>query len=339
MQLSRNASLKAYNTFGFEVSAEYLAIVTTLDELKSALGFCAENKLSLLVIGGGSNLILTQDISGLVVVNRIALKQVELASNDDFLVTAGAGENWHKFVRWTLMQGCNGLENLSLIPGTVGAAPIQNIGAYGVEIKDRMEYLDALDQDSGEVCRFTKDECGFGYRDSVFKRIHAGRFIIISVTFRLSAKVESVLDYSGLSAVVERQRIEDPTALQISDLICDIRRSKLPDPDVIGNAGSFFKNPVIPELQCAELTRHYPGLVSFADQPGLRKLAAGWLIDQLGWKGHRQSTVGVYDKQALVLINYGQGSGVDILNLAHKIQASVADRYGVLLEIEPRTYP
>lgn len=339
MQLSRNASLKAYNSFGFEVSAEYLAIVTTLDELMSALVFCAENKLSLLVVGGGSNLILTQDICGLVVVNRIALKHVESVSDGDFLVTAGAGENWHEFVRWTLMQGYNGLENLSLIPGTVGAAPMQNIGAYGVEIKDRMEYLDALDQESGEVCRFTKDECGFGYRDSFFKRIHAGRYIIISVTFRLSAKLELVLDYSGLSAVVERLGIEVPTALQISDLICDIRRSKLPDPDVIGNAGSFFKNPVISEQQCAELTRRFPALVSFADQPGLRKLAAGWLIDQLGWKGHCEGAVGVYDKQALVLVNYGEGSGVDILSLAQAIQTSVADRYGVLLEIEPRTYP
>ncbi|WP_432473363.1 UDP-N-acetylmuramate dehydrogenase [Amphritea sp. HPY] len=339
MQLSRKASLKAYNSFGFDVSAEYLVIVKTLDELKGALGFCAENKLSLLVIGGGSNLILTQDISGLVVINRIVLKQVESTSDGDFLVTAGAGENWHEFVRWTLMQGYNGLENLSLIPGTVGAAPMQNIGAYGVEIKDRMEYLDALDRESGELCRFAAGECGFGYRDSVFKRIHAGRYIIISVTFRLSAKVGLVLDYSGLSAVVERQGIEDPTALQISDLICDIRRSKLPDPEALGNAGSFFKNPVIPEQQCAELTRRYPGLVSFSDQPGLRKLAAGWLIDQLGWKGHRQGAVGVYDKQALVLINYGKGSGGDILSLAQAIQASVADRYGVLLEIEPRTYP
>lgn len=302
MQLSRNASLKAYNSFGFEVSAEYLVIVTTLNELKSALGFCAENTLSLLVIGGGSNLILTQDISGLVIVNRIDLKHVESVADGEFLVTAGAGENWHEFVRWTLVQGYNGLENLSLIPGTVGAAPMQNIGAYGVEIKDRMEYLDALDRESGELCRFTREECGFGYRDSVFKRIHAGRYIIVSVTFRLLAKVDLVLDYSGLSAVVERQGIEGPTALQISDLICDIRRSKLPDPEVLGNAGSFFKNPVIPEQQCAELTRRYPGLVSFVDQPGLRKLAAGWLIDQLGWKGYRQGAVGVYESRRWCLL-------------------------------------
>lgn len=338
-QLSQDASLKAYNSFGFEVSAEYLTVVSTLDELREALHFASANKLPLLMIGGGSNLILTQDIRGLVVVNRIGLKQAEPVSDNDFLVTAGAGENWHEFVRWTLQQGYNGLENLSLIPGTVGAAPMQNIGAYGVEIKDRMEYLEALDRETGKIRRFEQSECGFGYRDSVFKSRFAGRYIIVSVTFRLSAGAELVLGYSGLSSALEQRGIADPTAVQVSDLVCDIRRSKLPDPELIGNAGSFFKNPVIPQDQCDELTQRYPGLVSFADQSGMRKLAAGWLIDQLGWKGYREGAVGVYDKQALVLINYGEGSGGDILKLAQAIQASVTDRYGILLEIEPRTYP
>jgi len=338
-QLSQDASLKAYNSFGFEVSAKYLTVVTTLDELREAVQFACAKEIPLLVIGGGSNLILTQDVRGLVVVNRIGMRQAEPVSENEFLVTAGAGENWHEFVLWTLQQGYNGLENLSLIPGTVGAAPMQNIGAYGVEIKDRLEYLEALDRETGEIRRFVQSECGFGYRDSVFKSCFAGRYIIVSVTFRLAVSAELVLGYSGLSTALEQRGVTDPTATQVSDLVCEIRRSKLPDPELVGNAGSFFKNPVIPQDQCDELKQRYPGLVSFADQPGMRKLAAGWLIDQLGWKGYREGAVGVYDKQALVLINYGEGSGRDILKLAQAIQASVAGRYGVQLEIEPRTYP
>ncbi|WP_261844683.1 UDP-N-acetylmuramate dehydrogenase [Aliamphritea ceti] len=340
MEFFENYSLKSSNSFGFEVSAEFCCSVTSLNELREALAFAESQNLDVLVLGGGSNLILVGDIAGLVILNRLSGIEVEADLSDagKVRVTGAAGENWHEFVRHTIQYGAYGLENLSLIPGTVGAAPMQNIGAYGVEIKDRMVSLKALDRVTGKVCEFSTEACEFGYRDSVFKQRDAGRYIITEVCFLLSREINPVLDYAGLRDRFKAQGIAEPTALQISDLICEIRQSKLPDPLEIGNAGSFFKNPVVSIAKRQSILDSNPGLVSFPEGEGY-KLAAGWLIDQLGWKGRRQGDAAVYDKQALVLVNHGAATGEDILRLARAIQDDVLNHFNVALEIEPRTFP
>lgn len=339
MRIFENISLQPYNTFRFDVAARYFAEVANTDDVLAAVDFARDNELPLLVVGGGSNLILTDDIDGLVIVNRMLGKAETDHDNDKVSVSVGAGENWHEFVLWSLEQGYTGLENLSLIPGTVGAAPMQNIGAYGVELKDVMQSLDALNLETRQIETFTVEQCQFGYRDSVFKSRYPGRYLILSVTFVLDTEYRPVLHYGGIADQLARVGVENPSASQVSDLICQIRSSKLPDPSVIGNAGSFFKNPVIPESQCTALQQDYPQLISFPDTEGYRKLAAGWLIDQAGWKGERQGDAGVYDKQALVLVNYDQACGDDMLELAGRIQRDVYQRFGVMLEIEPRCYP
>lgn len=339
LELQENISLQSFNSFGFEVSARYFVELSSVDQLERLRQLIKLCDLPVLIIGGGSNLVLTKDLNQLVVVNRLSGHSISEAEAGVLKVTAGAGENWHSLVRWTLEQGCYGLENLSLIPGTVGAAPMQNIGAYGVELKDRMVSLEAFDLDTGERRKFSCEECQFGYRDSVFKSGYPGRYLIISVTFHLTRAFNPVLNYGGLIGELESRGIKSPSAMQLSDLICEIRSTKLPAPDQIGNAGSFFKNPVIPTPQAEQLKERYPELVSFTDKPGYRKLAAGWLIDQLGWKGRRDGDAGVYEKQALVLVNFGQASGQEVLELAGRIQADVYKHFGVMLEIEPRCYP
>ena len=339
LSIQENVSLKPYNSFGFDVSARYFATLTAAEQVPEILQFVREQGLELLVIGGGSNLILQDCINGLVLVNHIPGREVVKVSEDSVLIQVGAGEDWHSFVRWSLGQGYFGLENLSLIPGTVGAAPMQNIGAYGVELKDRMHSLEAFDCEAGKVVSFTRAECDFGYRDSRFKSAEPGRYLIVNVTFELGLSFDPVLHYGGISAEMERRGITELDALGLSDLICEVRSAKLPQPDQIGNAGSFFKNPVITDAQAAQIKVRYPGLVCFPDQPGYTKLAAGWLIDQLGWKGKRQGGAGVYEKQALVLVNHGLASAADVLELADKIQVDVAETFGVQLEIEPRIYP
>ncbi|MBU2966559.1 UDP-N-acetylmuramate dehydrogenase [Amphritea sp. 2_MG-2023] len=339
IEFQENISLKPYNSFGFDVSARYFAVLDNAGQLPAIRDFSQQNRVSVLFIGGGSNLVLTADLDQLVVVNQIQGLQMQDNPDGSVSVTAGAGEEWHPFVRWTLQQGAYGLENLSLIPGTVGAAPIQNIGAYGVEIKDRLSFLDAFDLETGESVVFTADECQFGYRDSLFKSRFPGRYLITAVTFTLSREFKPVLHYGGIDEQLRQRNIDFPEPLQLSDLISDIRNTKLPQPAQIGNAGSFFKNPVIPVDQAEKLKHEYPNLVLFADKSGYCKLAAGWLIDQQGWKGHRQGDAGVYAKQALVLVNYGAASGVDILEIAGAIQADVYQQFGVMLEIEPRCYP
>lgn len=339
LELQENVSLQAFNSFGFDVSARYLVELNSVEQLGDLRPLISRCALPVLIIGGGSNLVLTDDLNQLVVVNRIAGHSISEAEDGALCVTAGAGEDWHSLVRWTLEHNCYGLENLSLIPGTVGAAPMQNIGAYGVELKDRMLSLEAFDLDSGQMTLFSCEACQFGYRDSVFKSRYPGRYLITSVTFSLSRTFNPVLHYGGLTGELSARGIESPDALQLSDLICEVRNSKLPQPQQIGNAGSFFKNPVIPADQVETLKQRFPTLVSFADKPGYSKLAAGWLIDQLGWKGRREGDAGVYDKQALVLVNHGNATGQDILELAGSIQADVFQHFGVMLEIEPRCYP
>ena len=327
-------SLKAYNSFGIDVAAEHFVEVQTDDEARTALIQAAEKALPVLVLGGGSNLLLTRDVPGLVMRMAGRGRRILTESADTVVVEAEAGEPWHPFVQWTLSQGLCGLENLSLIPGTVGAAPMQNVGAYGVEIKDVFAGLTALDRETGAVRDFSLAECAFGYRDSVFKQ-QPGRWLIVRVRFALSRQLRAHLDYGPVRQRLAEQGIDQPTATQIGAAICSIRREKLPDPAELGNAGSFFKNPVVSAADAERLRVAYPNVVGYAQPDGQVKLAAGWLIEQAGWKGFREGDAGVHRLQALVLVNYGAASGAQLHALAQRIQADVQQRFGVTLEMEP----
>ncbi|MEE1925841.1 UDP-N-acetylmuramate dehydrogenase [Pseudomonas sp. 148P] len=334
-KVESQVSLKPYNSFGIDVKAGYFAQARSDDDVRQLLAYAGSEDLPVLVIGGGSNLLLTRDISALVV--RMSSSGIRLLSDDGqrVVVEAEAGEPWHPFVQWTLEQGLGGLENLSLIPGTVGAAPMQNIGAYGVEIKDVFAGLTALDRQTGELRDFTLEDCDFAYRDSYFKR-NPGRWVILRVRFALSRTAALHLDYGPV-----RQRLADiaePTAKDVSVAICSIRREKLPDPAELGNAGSFFKNPVVSAELAGRIREQHPGLVAYPQADGEMKLAAGWLIEQAGWKGYRDGDAGVHRMQALVLVNYGQASGEQLHELAQKIQDDVLERFGVELEMEPNLY-
>ncbi|WP_421547706.1 UDP-N-acetylmuramate dehydrogenase [Pseudomonas sp. QD4] len=337
LQVQARVSLKSFNTFGVDVQAQQFAEAHNDADVREALAYCAEHQLPLLVIGGGSNLLLTADIPALVL--RMATRGLRLLSDDGqrVVVEAEAGEAWHPFVLWTLGQGLSGLENLSLIPGTVGAAPMQNIGAYGVEIKDVFAGLTALDRQTGELREFSVDDCDFAYRDSLFKR-QAGRWLILRVRFTLQRVAHLHLEYGPVRQRLTEQGIDQPTASDVSRAICSIRSEKLPDPAVLGNAGSFFKNPVIPAALAAEIKLQYPGLVGYPQADGQVKLAAGWLIEQAGWKGFREADAGVHRLQSLVLVNYGAATGLQLLQLAQKIQQDVARRFKVNLEMEPNLY-
>lgn len=295
----------------------------------------ALSTLPRLVLGGGSNILLTDDFPGLVM--HITMTGVAIAGVDDdaTYVRAAAGEKWHDLVLWTLERGLGGLENLSLIPGSVGAAPIQNIGAYGAELKDVFHSATVFDFETAAVSTLDRSSCAFGYRDSIFKQSLQGRVVILDVTLALPRRWQPNLRYAELSQEVAARGIERPTAKDISDAVIAIRTRKLPDPAIIGNAGSFFKNPVVPAQQRDALLARYPQLVSYAQPDGSYKLAAGWLIDQCGWKGRNLGAAGVYEKQALVLVNRGGASGQDVLKLARTIQADVLARFGVTIEPEP----
>jgi UDP-N-acetylmuramate dehydrogenase len=326
--------LQSLNTFGIAAHARGYLRVTEKEQLLGVYADSAWAALPKLVLGGGSNVLLTGDVDGLVL--HIALQGRELIGDEQqlYLVRAAAGENWHAFVQWTLAQGLGGLENLSLIPGTVGAAPIQNIGAYGLEIKDVFHSVTVFDPRSGATQVMDAAACRFGYRDSIFK--HDRRdLIILDVTFALPRQWQPNLRYTELAQAVAEQGIVAPSAQQVADTVIAVRRRKLPDPAVIGNAGSFFKNPVVSPAQCAALLARFPTLVHHAQADGSEKLAAGWLIDQCGWKGRTLGAAGVYPKQALVLVNNGGATGADVVALARAIQADVQARYGVLLEPEP----
>jgi UDP-N-acetylmuramate dehydrogenase len=337
LQLQTQVSLKPFNTFGVDVRAQVFAQAHSDADVREALAYAAEQALPLLVIGGGSNLLLTADIPALVL--RMATRGIRLLSDDGskVVVEAEAGETWHPFVQWTLEQGLCGLENLSLIPGTVGAAPMQNIGAYGVEIKDVFAGLTALDRQTGELRDFTLTECNFDYRDSLFKH-EAGRWLILRVRFALSRAEHLHLEYGPVRQWLTERGISHPTASDVSHAICSIRNEKLPDPAVLGNAGSFFKNPLVAAALVAELKAEYPDLVAYPQADGRMKLAAGWLIERAGWKGFREADAGVHRLQALVLVNYGTATGLELLNLAQRIQKDIAERFKVQLEMEPNQY-
>jgi len=334
LQVRSDVSLKAHNTFGVDVAARYFAEADDDQQVRQALDAARERQVPLLVLGGGSNLLLTADVDALVL--RMAGRGIRLLADDGQRgeIEAEAGEPWHPFVQWTLQQGFAGLENLSLIPGTVGASPVQNIGAYGVELKDCFLGLTALDRQSGEIREFDLQACAFAYRDSLFKR-ESGRWIILRVRFALSRNATLHLDYGPVRQRLAEQGIESPNASDVSRVICAIRSEKLPDPAVLGNAGSFFKNPLVPAVLAGRLRAEYADLVAYPQADGQVKLAAGWLIEKAGWKGFRDGDAGVHRLQALVLVNYGNATGQQLLALAQRIQADIAERFGVSLEIEP----
>ncbi|PVZ39468.1 UDP-N-acetylmuramate dehydrogenase [Pseudomonas sp. CC120222-01a] len=330
-------SLKAYNTFGIDVKARYFTQAHCDDEVREALAQARQRELAVQVIGGGSNLLLTRDIDAVVLHMASRGRRVLSDDGERVVVEAEAGEPWHPFVQWSLAQGYCGLENLSLIPGTVGAAPMQNVGAYGVEVKDVFAGLTALDRETGELRDFDLEACAFGYRDSVFKR-NAGRWLILRVRYALSRTLRAHLDYGPVRQRLLEQGVEQPSAQAISDAICSIRREKLPDPSELGNAGSFFKNPVVSAGLVERIRARYPGVVAYPQADGQVKLAAGWLIEQAGWKGYREGDAGVHRLQSLVLVNYGQASGAQVYALAQRIQADILERFGVELEMEPNLY-
>ncbi|RAR60527.1 UDP-N-acetylmuramate dehydrogenase [Paraburkholderia unamae] len=328
--------LRAHNTFGFDVRARYACRVENEADLVAAVRDPRARGLRTLVLGGGSNVVLTRDFDGLVLLVALCGKRLAREDRHAWYVEAAAGENWHEFVAWTLEAGMPGLENLALIPGTVGAAPIQNIGAYGLEMAERCDSVRAIDLDTGTPVEFDAAACRFGYRDSFFKREGRDRFVITSVTFRLPKRWQANAGYADLARELARHdAVEAPQARAVFDAVVAVRRAKLPDPLQLGNAGSFFKNPVIGAPQFDALAAREPQIVSYPQADGRVKLAAGWMIDRCGWKGRALRAAAVHERQALVLVNRGGATGADILELAQAIQRDVLARFGVALEQEP----
>ena len=368
MLVEKNVPLQPYNTFHIVAKAHRLVRIGSVDALREVIAHPELGPAPKFILGGGSNIVLTGDVKPLVLKIEIGGHMLVEETVKAFIVQAGAGENWHDFVAWTVAQGFFGLENLALIPGTVGGSPVQNIGAYGVELQDRFESLQAIDLVTAEEFTLNAAQCGFGYRDSVFKHAAAGqtgkvrlglagRAAITSVTFRLPKPWKPVLGYADIEKKMAASGVAIPTGQQMFDWICEIRRAKLPDPNVIGNVGSFFKNPTVTPEQCADIIAREPRIVHYQLADGSVKLAAGWLIDACGWKGKSVGQAGVYEKQALVLVNRGrQGSplganleaarganlgvalgatGGEVMTLAKAIQTSVYERFGLMLETEP----
>lgn len=334
MTLIENCSIKSYATFGIEAKARYFARVSTLEELSEALHHPLITGLPILILGGGSNLLFTKDFEGLVI--KIEFKGIIVDNQNDskVLVTVGAGEDWDNFVSFCVENGYAGLENLSLIPGVVGTCPVQNIGAYGVEVKDTIDHVTAFDRSTGKVCILTNADCHFGYRDSIFKYAAKGRYIITSVTFKLMLNPVFHTQYGAIGTELAAMGVSILSLSAIRNAVISIRTRKLPDPLVIGNAGSFFKNPAVDAIQYERLHDAFPGIVAYGLPDGSFKLAAGWLIEQCGWKGYRKGDAGVHAHQALVLVNYGQATGTEMLALATAIQSSVKAKFDINLEME-----
>ena len=352
MLVQKNVPLQPFNTFRIVARADALACITSESDVRELLAdpkWAAEPKF---VLGGGSNIVLTGDVRPLVLKVEIKGRRLLQETARSVLLEASAGEDWHDFVVWTLAQGYPGLENLALIPGTVGASPVQNIGAYGVELQDRFDSLDAIDLQTGQVFTLNAAQCGFGYRDSIFKHASTAdagqqamglkdRALILRVRFGLPKPWKPVLGYADIAKKMVECDCAEPSAQQLFDWVCEIRRAKMPDPAVLGNAGSFFKNPTVTPEQCADIIARDPKLVHYPLVDGSIKLAAGWLIDACGWRGKSVGHAGVYEKQALVLVNRGSGqngegaTGGEVMTLARAIQTSVYERFGILLEPEP----
>lgn len=330
--LQENINIKEFNTFGLAVKCDFYTSFSDIESLKSALSQSKDKRI--LVLGGGSNVLFQGDFEGVILHNKIkGIEKVE-ETNDFIKLKVGAGEVWHEFVLHTIKNEWGGIENLSLIPGSVGASPMQNIGAYGVEIKDVFESLEALEIATGKVKTFTHQECQFGYRESVFKKELKDKYIITSVTYRLTKKPLINTSYGAINKELESRGIQTPTIKDVSDAVIAIRQSKLPDPREIGNAGSFFKNPILPSAQYEGLQKKYPEIPCYPIDDAFVKVPAGWLIDQAGWKGKTFDNYGVHKKQALVLVNYKDAKGKDIVDLSEQIIEDIFQRYGIRLERE-----
>lgn len=332
MVIYKNFSLTKFNTFGLGYKADSLIPLRTE---KDAIDLFTNNKsliMPFLILGGGSNILFTNDFNGTIIYPEIEGYQIEEQREGSVLVSAGAGNNWDDFVEWTVDKGFGGLENLSLIPGKVGATPIQNIGAYGVEVKDTIVSVKTISTTDGSVKIFNNKECEFGYRDSIFKNSKKGKFLVTRVYFELTKDTRLNLHYGSLKEEVSKLGKE--TIMNVRQAVINIRRSKLPDPEIIGNAGSFFKNPVIQFSIATRLKEAYPEMPLYNDKEGYMKLASGWLIDKCGWKGKKRGNTGVHDKQALVLLNYGKATGKEIYDLSEEIKKSVIEKFGISLERE-----
>lgn len=334
MDIQDNTELLPFNTFHVPARAAKLARFRSADELRTLLAHPDLKDLPRLVIGGGSNMLFTRDWPGVVLLNEVEGFDVVEETTDHVVVRSGAGVWWHDFVSHCVRQGWGGIENLSLIPGKVGAAPMQNIGAYGVEIKDTFDHLEALRISDGSVVRFSAAECRFGYRESFFKREGKGQYVILTVAFRLAKHPQLHTHYGSIKHELDKRGITAPTIADVSAAVIHIRQSKLPDPKTLGNAGSFFKNPVVPTETADRIKLGHPDVVAFPTGDGQSKLAAGWLIEQAGWKGFRERTYGVHKDQALVLVNHGGSTGEEIYDLSTRILESVRSKFGVELERE-----
>ena len=333
MQSKNHFSLKSFNTFGINVYAKEFVVVKTHQDLLDFISTRDLTKEKFLMLGGGSNILFTKDFEGLLLKNEISGIEVINEDAQQVWIKVGAGIVWHEFVLQCIERGWGGLENLSLIPGTVGASPIQNIGAYGVEVKDLIVQVEGVDLVQKNTRTINSQECEFAYRSSVFKTSLKNTFLITAVVFRLDKQPKLHVEYGAIKDQLSKMKIDHPTIKDVSNAVISIRQSKLPDPNIIGNAGSFFKNPVVSAKKLNELKAIFPGIVSFPFGNEF-KLAAGWLIEQAGWKGHRKGNVGCHEKQALVLVNHGNASGAEVLQLSQKIQQSVHSTFGVELEIE-----
>lgn len=329
--VKENVDLSGFTSMGVKASARYFGDVTSLKQLKESLKFAQKKELKILVLGGGSNLLFVGNFDGLIIKNTVLGIEVLEENDESILLKIGAGENWNKLVEYAVSKGYGGIENLSLIPGTVGAAPIQNIGAYGAELKDTFETLEALNIDSGELQSFDKNQCKFGYRDSIFKKELKGKVIILSVTLRLSKKPKLNFEYSALRERLGEKGIQNPSIADISTAVIEVRQSKLPDPEKIGNTGSFFKNPEIEASEFEKLKLEYPTIPGYHISDTITKVPAGWLIEQAGWKGKRFGDAGVHEKQALVLVNHGKATGEELWKLAQNVQASVVEKFNIRL--------
>jgi UDP-N-acetylmuramate dehydrogenase len=332
-KLTPNLGLKHRNSFGLDSTAELAYEITSTDQLPALTKELGDKKLAWRVLGGGCNVILPESLPGATLLINILGQEIIKSDQEYSWLSVGAGVNWHELVAWTLEHNLPGFENLALIPGTVGAAPIQNIGAYGVEVGEYIDSIEAFDSVAHAFVTHPQEACQFAYRDSYFKQ-NPNRLIVTKVIFKIPQSWKPRLQYADLAKQFAESN-SSPSAKQIFDAVCAIRSNKLPDPKILGNAGSFFQNPIISTEQCEQLSKQFPNLVSYPDDNGKRKLAAGWLIDQCGFKGKRVGPVGVYEKQALVLVNHGGGTSTDILNLAKSIQKEVLRKFGVQLEIEP----
>ncbi|WP_298346254.1 UDP-N-acetylmuramate dehydrogenase [uncultured Algibacter sp.] len=333
MHIQNNISLKPYNTFGIDVNAKHFVSVSNVDDLKQILS--SKNYPNKLVLGGGSNMLLTKDFDGLVI--HINLKGISIISENDntVIVKANAGENWHNFVLWCIENDYGGIENLSLIPGNVGTAPIQNIGAYGVELKDVFESCEAISLETKSLQSFSKSDCSFGYRNSIFKQKAKGKYIITSVYFKLSKQNHNLnINYGAISSELNMMKVSHPTIQDVSKAVISIRESKLPNPKEIGNSGSFFKNPVISKTLFNTLLENFEDIPSYPVSKQEVKVPAGWLIEKAGFKGKRFRNYGVHKNQALVLVNYDDAKGIDILNLSKLIQKTVHRLFGISIEAE-----